>query len=187
LQKAIQYFWWLSLAGVLALLLFFPSLLSVSKIQAAVAGNFTSSALIYFALCTLRALTLIPATTFFIAGMIVFKDNFWLVYFTMVLTVMLSSYVHYEYAHILGFDSFFKKRFPKQIDKMRTILNKKNVGFWTLFIWGITPFVPSDLMYYVAGIVRMKKTIFFTGIFLAVCTLFGAYILFWNSLKNCFL
>ncbi len=187
MQKAIQYFWWLSLLGVAVLLIFFPDLLSVSRIQEAVAGNYKTAAIIYFGLCTLRALTLIPATTFFIAGMIVFIDSSWFVYLTMILTVMLSSYVHYEYAHILGFDSFFKKRFPKQIDKMRAVLNKKNVGFWTVYIWGITPFVPSDLMYYVAGVVRMKKSIFFLGIFMAVCTLFGTYILFWNSLKSCFL
>ena len=187
MQKAIQYFWWLSLVGILVVLIFFPSLLSVAKIQEAVAGNFTASALIYFVLCSIRALTLIPATTFFIAGMIVFTDNFWFVYLTMVLTVMLSSFVHYEYAHILGFDRFFKNRFPKQIERMRTVLNKKNVGFWTVYLWGITPFVPSDLMYYVAGIVRMKKSIFFAGIFTAVCTLFGMYIIFWNTLKSCFL
>lgn len=184
MQKAIQYFWWLSLAACLVVIVFFPEVISIEKIQKTVEGNFWFSVFIYFVLCTLRALTLVPATTFFLAGMFLFPMNYWVVYITMILTVMFSSWVHYHYAHILGFDTFFKKRFPHKMDRVKKILNHEKTGFWVVFFWGITPVVPSDLMYYVAGITQMNKRIFFSAIFFAVVSLFGVYILFWNGLKT---
>ena len=66
------------------------------------------------------------------------------------LGIVFSGILIYKFSDIMGFDEFFAKYLENQnIDK---IIEK--YGFWAIVVWSFAPVVMTDLICYVAGMVR---------------------------------
>lgn len=111
--------------------------------------------LLYLAACIIRGLTMIPGTPFLLAGIILFKDDPFLLLIIFLTSILLTSALMFCLADRLGFSSYFEEHYPDQISRVRNKLNGQ-YGFLFILIWAFAPFTPTDLVCYVAGSIRMR-------------------------------
>ncbi len=110
---------------------------------------------LYFALCIIRGLTMIPGTPFLLAGIVLFKDSPFLLLAVFLGSMLVTSALMFYLADKLGFNRYFEKNYPEKIVLVRNKLDGRN-GFLFIMLWAFAPFTPTDLICYVAGSVRMR-------------------------------
>jgi uncharacterized membrane protein YdjX (TVP38/TMEM64 family) len=106
--------------------------------------------LVYFLASIVRGLVLLPSLPLVLVGVLFFPDNPHLVFVISMLGIVFSAIVIYRFSDIMGFDEMFEKhtentRIQKAIDRY---------GFGVIALWSFAPIVPTDLICYVAGILR---------------------------------
>ncbi len=129
----------------------------------------------YILLTFLRGLLLFPSTPFVLAGAILFPDKLILVAVVSILGILFSATMLYYFAELIGFGEYLSKKYPEKIEKAQLILNKPS-GKWLVMVWAWFPFVPTDIICYVAGLVKMRYSIMITGIFLGEMVLVSLYL-----------
>jgi len=137
--------------------------------------------LIYIILTFVRGFFLIPSTPFVIGGGLLFPDNLFLVLVISMMGVMLSATTLYYFSDMLGFSKYLKKKFPDKIELWKSRLNSPKS---TLFItaWAFFPFVPTDLICYVSGIIKIPFKNMFIGVFIGELVLDIFYVYFGANL-----
>ena len=131
--------------------------------------------LIYLFVSIIRGFSLLPSTPFVIAGTLLFPSEPGIVFWVSILGITLSSSLIYFFSDYLGFSDFFEKRFPKKIKKIKNILEKP-YGVFFIFFWSVFPFVPTDLISYVAGSMKLNFWKFIVPLFLGECLLVGSIV-----------
>ena len=139
--------------------------------------------LLYILLTLIRGFFLIPSTPFVIGGGILFPNQLLLILLISILGVLFSATALYYFSDLLGFSNYLESKFPSKI----TILKKKlNTPRSTLLIacWSIFPFVPTDIICYVAGILKtpIKNVLF--GVFFGEVILCSLYVYFGGTIFN---
>lgn len=137
--------------------------------------------LIYIIFSTFRGFTLLPSTPLVIAGTILFPDHPWIVLAISVAGILISSTMIYFFSDYLGFTAYFENRKPKLSKKIRQRLDHP-LGFLFVAGWAFFPLVPTDLVCYAAGTMRMKFPKFIAAIFAGEFALCIIYIFFGGSL-----
>ena len=110
---------------------------------------------LYFALCTIRGLTMIPGTPFLLAGIVLFRDSPFLLLAVFLASMLVTSALMFYLAEKLGFSSYFEKNYPEKIALVREKLDG-HYGSLFILLWAFAPFTPTDLVCYVAGSIRMR-------------------------------
>lgn len=131
--------------------------------------------LIYILLSLVRGLALFPSTPFVIAGSLLFPQQSLLVVVISMIGILFSAVLLYYFSQFMGFDAFFQRKFPKQILKVRKRLNHR-YGFFYVLGWAFFPLVPTDIVCYVAGTIRMNIASFLAAIFLGELILVNLYV-----------
>lgn len=111
--------------------------------------------LVYFILSILRGFTLFPSTPLVIAGTILFPNNLFLVLFISMVGIIFSSSMVYFFSDYLGFSEYFKKHSHQKIQQIKAKLETKK-GFLFVFLWSFMPILPTDLICYIAGTIKMN-------------------------------
>jgi uncharacterized membrane protein YdjX (TVP38/TMEM64 family) len=137
--------------------------------------------LIYILISTLRGLTLLPSTPLVIAGTILFPSQPFTVLAVSVMGILLSSSMIYFFSDRLGFRHFFEGHGAAKLHKMKSRLEHRT-GVVFVALWAFFPFVPTDLVCYAAGIVRMHFAKFIAAIFAGEFLLCSIYIFLGNTL-----
>jgi uncharacterized membrane protein YdjX (TVP38/TMEM64 family) len=151
-----------------------PDLLDGNNLKEYISQN-SSELKVYFAtICTLRCLTLIPATPFIVAGVLLFPDDLDFVFIVVMTTILIAATIHFKLSRVLGFDDYLNRKFSSRMEKLKTGMQKR--GFLYILLWTMAPFLPSDLAYYLAGISGMKFQKFILAVLLGGVTLSGVYI-----------
>lgn len=166
---------WIGL--ILATIVFFvarPDLLDGENMKTFIQNNGSSLKSFFAILCFIRCFTLIPATPFIVSGILLFPDDLWYVFRVCMITVLFAATLHFYFSHLLGFDKILTKKFSKSFEKAKTFM-QKNGALYT-FLWSIAPFLPSELIYYVAGLSNMRYTHFIGAIILGEFVILYAYI-----------
>jgi uncharacterized membrane protein YdjX (TVP38/TMEM64 family) len=114
---------------------------------------------VYFILCLLRGITLIPATPFLFAGIILFPNRPFLLLGAFLLSLFLIAVFLYRAARYIGMGPRFLGKHKNRIDKIKRKMNGR-AGFWFILLWAFAPFTPTDLISYVAGSLKMRFTRF---------------------------
>ncbi len=115
--------------------------------------SFGSAALIVYILASfIRWLLLLPSLPLVVVWILFFPDNPHLVFLISMLGIIFSGILIYKFSDIMWFDEMFEKhatntRIKQAID---------TYWFYAVMIWSFAPVVPTDLICYVAGTVRMK-------------------------------
>jgi uncharacterized membrane protein YdjX (TVP38/TMEM64 family) len=109
---------------------------------------------IYFLLSALRGFTLIPSTPFVMAGLLLFPDNLAFVYMISMAGILISATMIYFFAREMGFDTMILGKHTELTEKCRRWT--KQYGFWAVLVWSFLIIVPTDLICYVAGTLRMR-------------------------------
>ena len=107
----------------------------------------------YFVLSVVRAFTLIPSTVLIIVGTLLFPNEQWFVFMSSWVGVVVSAALVYQFFEFLGFGELYARRHAARARWLEE--RTRRSGFWVVLAWSAFPFVPTDLICWVAGSLKM--------------------------------
>lgn len=137
---------------------------------------------IYILLTFIRGFFLIPSTPFVIAGGLLFPDQLLLVLFISMSGIMFSTTALYYFSDLLGFSKYLNNRSSKINTWKSRLRSSKSIFF--IAGWSLFPFVPTDMISYVGGILKTPFKNIFLGVFIGELILCSFYIYFGSSILN---
>jgi len=188
MKKAVRTIRWICIAAWIAIpaacltaYLYEPANFTAPSI-AAFMLRFEGEALaVYFVLSALRGFSLLPSTPLVIAGTILFPQQPFVVLLVSMAGILLSSSMIYFFSEFLGFDDYFEDHKPELTHKIKAKLEHPLGGLFVA-LWAFIPFVPTDLVCYLAGTVRMDFKHFIAAVAAGELVLCCLYIFFGGGL-----
>jgi uncharacterized membrane protein YdjX (TVP38/TMEM64 family) len=145
--------------------------------------NQGSNLLIFYTLVSFfRGLFLIPSTPLVIAGAIIFPEQLWLVFIISMAGILFSASLIYFASDFLDFDKLFDKIKSKKVQTLRQKIN--NYGFWVVLVWSFFPLVPTDLICYIAGTIKMSYYKFILALFIGESILVAIYLFLGDKIEG---
>lgn len=173
----IHWIWGSILVALVLVYINSPEVLSPKAIVDFI-SPFQGSALVIYTLITLiRGFFLIPSTPFVIGGALIFPDQLLLVLVISMLGVLFSATLLYFFSSSLGMAEKFERRYPTKTNHWKLLLKRPSSTFVVLG-WSFFPLVPTDLICYVAGLVKMPFQNMIFGVFVGELVLDVIYIYF---------
>lgn len=135
--------------------------------------------ILIFFLGAVRGFTLIPVTYLIILGLI-FVPAIPL-FFIIMLGILISSFSVYHFFEYLRIDKMLGEKYHKQVESTKYYLTKYEMP--VIIFWSMNPILPSDIICYVAGTLRINIYKFLLGIMIGegmTCAIYifgGKYIL----------
>ena len=167
---------WLVLVALLGgMLLLFPDWLTRESIAAFLDSLGGLALLVYVFLSLSRALLLIPCTPFVLAGAIAFPESLLLVWMISLAGVVAGGFLVYSFPSFGNYDEYLESKYPDKI----AMLGKQIHGPWSFWIiagWSFFPLVPTDLICYVSGVVKLRFRKLATALLAGEIPLVTAYI-----------
>ena len=154
LHRHINSVWLCMVAVAIGLLLLFPEWLTRDSISAYLGGLGSGALLVYLLMCIARSLLMIPVTPFVLAGAITFPDLLMLVFAISMVGILVGAFLIYSFPAFGGYDRLLEERYPTKIGQLKDAMRGKRC-FWIIAGWSFFPLVPTDLICYVAGMVRL--------------------------------
>lgn len=137
--------------------------------------------LTYILLTFVRGFFLVPSTPFVIGGAILFPDRLFMVLLISMAGVLFSTTCIYYFSDLLGFSRYLEKRFPEMTEIWKRRLQHPQ-ALAVVTGWALFPLVPTDLISYVGGIIKMPFRYVFTGVLAGELTLNIFYVYAGSSL-----
>ena len=131
--------------------------------------------LAYVVLSIVRAFTLIPSTVLIVVGMLLFPDRPVFVMVSSLAGIVVSAAIVYFFFEFLGLGEFFERKHAARVRWLEDQMRRK--GLWIVMAWSAFPFVPTDVICYVAGTLRMHVGTFLCGVALGELPIVGFYVL----------
>ena len=163
---------WLLIVGGALYLYFFQRDFIQQELQSAFSTSMVVGSIIYILLGSFRAFTLVPATFLLLIGLPFFPP-LWLLIITMA-AVIVSSSICYFFAEALHMDEFFESKYPKQIRRLKELLQRYQLPI--IIGWSFMMFLPTDLICYVCGTLRINFTKFIVGLLIGEGSVYAIYI-----------
>lgn len=127
---------------------------------------------VYLILGCLRGFTLIPATSLVLIGIVFFQP---LPLFVLTLSgILISSASIYYFAEALHLDELLQHKHARQLDRVRALLER--YGFPIIVGWAFFPLVPTDLICYLSGALRIRIVKVLVGVAIGEGAICGLYI-----------
>lgn len=183
MARTLTYVWGVLVLGVAALWLARPDAFSEAAVASTLAAWGAWSFVGYTLLSMLRGVALVPSTPVVLAGGILFPEALWLVLVVSMVGIVLSATLLYRFPGYGGYDAWLEDKHPDAIARLRVHLVKPRAQ-WFVALWAVTPVVPTDLICYVAGLVRMPFRRMILGIVIGELPLVTAYILLGHRLAG---
>ena len=170
-RYAIFTMWLVIVAGALYLY-FFQRDLVEAQLKNALSTSTFIGAFVYILLGSLRAFTLVPSTFLVVIAIPFFPA--WLLFLITLPIIGISSGIIYGFAEILHMDEDFERKYPKQIRKLKDLLQRHQLPI--IIGWSFFLFLPTDLLCYVCGTLRINFTKFILGVVIGEGAVYGIYI-----------
>ena len=183
INKPFLYIWILVIIVCFSSYIIYPNFFKAENLS-----NFFKSfnqymIFIYMFLFMIRGFTLIPGTPFVIVGALLFPSSPFTVLFISLICMTVSSIILYFFSEFLGFDKLFRDKYPEKIEEAKKKLDSPK-GFLFILLWSLFPLIPTDLICYLAGTVRMKLPIFLLAVFLGELVICSFYIFGFQQIYN---
>jgi uncharacterized membrane protein YdjX (TVP38/TMEM64 family) len=163
---------WLLIVGGALYLYFFEREFVETQLQGALSTSMVVASIVYVILGSFRAFTLVPAT-FLLVVALPFFPPLWLLIVTMA-GVIVSSSICYFFAEALHMDEFFEKNHPAHIRRLKGLLQRYQVPI--IIGWSFLMFLPTDLICYVCGTLRINFTKFIVCLLIGEGSVYAIYI-----------
>ncbi len=155
LIQHINTFWLLIVGTCLVLLFMFPDAITRDSISDFLNGLGAMALLVYILLSLTRALLMMPCTPFVLAGGITFPEWPWLVMLISYAGIVAGAYLVYSFPAFGSYDEFLERKYPDKIKLLEEKLHGRH-WFWIIAGWSFFPLVPTDVICYVSGIVKLQ-------------------------------
>jgi uncharacterized membrane protein YdjX (TVP38/TMEM64 family) len=141
-------------------------------------SSFAAGAAVYLALGCLRAFTLIPVTSLVLLGIVFFDPQplFWLT----LAGILVSSTCVYYFAEALHLDEVLTHTHRARLTRIRALLER--YGLPIIIGWSFFPFVPTDLICYLAGVIKLRLSTLLIGVATGEGAVCAIYIFLGDSL-----
>lgn len=180
--RALTWLWLTMVLAVLALWIAEPARFSQASI-ARVIGDWGAWAFAGFALVSLvRGALLVPSTPVILAGGALFPRAPHFVFLVSMAGIVFSATLLYRFPGFAGYDARLAARYPAQLERLRVHLIKPR-AMWFVALWSFFPAVPTDLICYVAGLVRMPYARMLLGLVIGEVPLVLAYVFLGTGLR----
>ena len=163
---------WLVVVAAALYLYFFQRQFVQSELQGALSTSTVVASVLYVVLGSLRALTLVPATFLLLIAMPFFPPELLLA--LTVPGIAISSTICYFFADALRMDEVFERRYPRQIKALTRALQRHPLAI--TIGWSFMLFLPTDLICYVCGSLRINYTKFIVGVVIGEGAVYAIYI-----------
>ncbi len=155
LRKVCLTIWITALAAGLIAYLLAPHLFTPGNIAEALRGFEGRIWIVYIAMSMLRGFTLLPSTPLVLAGTLLFPERALAVFVVSLVGIGVSSATIYYLSEHLGFADYFDAHNPRLTASVRRRLEHP-FGLVFVAAWAFFPLVPTDLVCYIAGSVRLN-------------------------------
>jgi len=186
IKKVIYGLWITLILTVIVIAIVQPSFYEPSNLIRFIESFQAEVLLVYILFTLLRGIVLMPSTPFVLAGAILFPENLMMVFIISLCGVMLTAAALYYFSDFLGFSEKLEKKYPKQLDNWHRRLNSPKATLLVI-AWSFFPFVPTDLICYVAGIVKMPFKYMMAGVFIGEAILIYFYVFLGSSIFEFFI
>jgi len=147
---------WLSAVAIfLLLLLIYPDLVTRDSIAGLLEGLGTGALIVYVLMCLTRSLLMIPCTPFILAGAITFPDMQIFILVISYIGIVVGAFLVYSFPSFGNYDQLLEYKYPDKIAMLREKMHGK-YSFWIIAGWSFFPLVPTDVICYVAGMVKLS-------------------------------
>lgn len=163
---------WVLIAGGALYLYFFRREAVQAEMRDALSASFWVAVITYLAIGSLRAFTLVPAT-FPLVIAIPFFDPWVLLALTLI-CIAVSSSICYWFAEAIHMDEFVERKYPKHIRKLKELLQSYQLPI--IIGWSFLLFLPTDVLCYVCGSLKINLKKFLFGIMVGEGTVYAIYI-----------
>ena len=136
--------------------------------------------LVYTMLTLVRGFFLIPSTPFVVSGGLLFPEHKLMVLVISMIGVMSSATTLYYFSDLLGFSRYLESKSSKRILKWKNRLQKPGAAFFVT-AWSFFPLVPTDMICYIAGIIKMPFKYLFFGVFFGELIL-NIFYVYWSEI-----
>ena len=176
LTKTIVFIFWIGLLlFCLGYAIYNPNFFTAKGLQNFLQQFEHQMLAVYLFLSIVRGFALVPSTPFIVVGSLMFPEQLFIVVIISLAGIIFSATLIYYFSNFMGFDQFFQRKFPKQIQAVSNRLNHR-YGFFYVLGWAFFPLVPTDLICYVAGTIKMNIFRFLSAIFLGELVLVSIYV-----------
>ena len=155
-------FWLLATLALSVLYASNPELVEPATLVAALRRSGPFVLLAYAVVSVLRPVTLVPSTVLVVAGTLLFPDLYVLVFAVSLASVVASAALIYYFFDYLGLTELFERRDAARVRWLEEQVRAR--GFWIVAGWSAFPFVPTDVICYVAGSLRMPVGKYLLGV-----------------------
>jgi uncharacterized membrane protein YdjX (TVP38/TMEM64 family) len=176
----LTYLW---IAAVVAILIFWladSSRFSQRALESTIRGWGAWAFAGYTLVSLIRGAFLIPSTPVVLAGGALFPHAAPLVLLISVAGIVLSAALLYHFPGFAGYDTRLAAKHPTQLARLQVHLVKPRAQ-WFVAAWAFFPAVPTDLICYAAGLVRMPFRRMMLGVVIGEVPLVVGYILVGKS------
>ena len=177
MTKPVRYLFlaiWLSVVAAAMYLYFFERAFIERELADAMSIGGLIAAAIYLLLGSVRAFTLIPATLMIVVGLPFFRP--WPLFLMTLAGILITSALFYWFSEVLEFNHEFERKHPQQIAKMRSMLQRHQLPI--IIFWSFFPLLPTDLICYVCGALKINFTKTMLGVGLGEGAICAVYIFF---------
>ena len=173
IQKIGRILWFTAISGSLFCYFRYPESFRAEALASSLALYHEQALLMYFLISVGRGFFLIPSTPFVLAGVLLFPNHLFWVFFISMVGVLFGSSVVYFFSERLGFGEVLRTKHEKLYLKIERKM--KRYGVPIVLLWSFFPLVPTDLICCIAGSIKMSFQKFFLAVLLGECFLILGY------------
>lgn len=181
-RKIIKYVWVLVIVLSLTSYLLFPEYFTAEALRNWIAGNHQLLIIIYVILVLVRSVMFIPSTAVLVMGISLFPEQTAFLFIVNMLGIIAGSLLLYYASNLFDVNSLFGSGKQEQLTKIKEKINR--YGFSIVLGWSFFPFVPTDLICYVAGLTKMRLTKFLAAVIIGESVLVLIYLLSGKELMS---
>jgi len=157
---------------LMTFLYFFRSNVLTSELRSAMSASIITGYVAYLLIGCVRGFTLIPSTSLVLLAIPIIPP---LPLFALTLAgILISSMSIYYFSESLHLNDAFEGKHGVRVKKLKQILQGNSMII--IFTWSLFPLVPTDLICYVCGVLRIDFRKFIIGVFLGEGAICGFYI-----------
>lgn len=183
-KRLLRWCWGLIIGASLLFYFTHTKYFDATYFKEFVGTNIHSLMIAYIIITCIRAAFFLPSTIFIVMGTVLFPQYPFFVIIISMVGILLGSSFIFKAADFLTPEDLFAK---KHINRMNVIHNKiEKYGFWIVLFWSFFPIVPTDLICYVAGTIKMAYWKFILAVFIGELILVNLYVWTGKSLFEFF-
>ena len=163
---------WVSIAIGALYLYFFQREAVQNELRDALSTSFWVASISYLLIGALRPFTLVPGTFPILVAMPFFDP--WVLLVLTLICIAVSSSICYWFAEAIHMDEFVERKYPNHIRKLKSLL--QNYQLPIIIGWSFFLFLPTDVLCYVCGSLKINFKKFLFGIMIGEGTVYAIYI-----------